>query len=867
MGIFELSDIQGNILHGYGFPVGVYTFVRVPDAERGRALLRDLLSGEHLPHVTDAHRWQHPPGVTLNLALTYAGLQQLATDESLLATLPTAFSTPIRDRAERALGDVGESHPSRWEKDLRSSEEPPHLLIMLASSSCDRQPINRVVNDLDDCLKRHDAECVRRQPVAALKHAREHFGYRDGFGQPAIEGVSQNWPGQGTPQPNTGAWNDVKAGEFLLGHVNEDGDSNIVSWLLRNGTYMVYRKLEQNVRAFEDGLKAAADAYVAAHLQVGAMEGMLSESDACELMAAKLVGRWRTGAAAEIWPGPARPPNDDVVDNDFRYGDDKYGYLCPRGAHIRRANPRDLLGDDGTESRRHRILRRGMPYGEPYPEDPAEQAADGGHRGLIFMCFNADLERQFEVIQGQWCSDGNAFQLGDEQDYLLGNGNGSAKLPDESGTVTIGGATPLVVSARPHLVVTRYCEYLLMPGVKALQHLSERLAAAEPHARPASSPDADKLRQLQAKLEQVPAGEADAIARVVELIREEMRGTYASSRPVRRGQHPKSNGLVRAKFIVDVDAVPEELRIGLFQRSGEYGAWIRFSGSHSVVQSDAKPDARGMAIKVTRVHGHDEILWEGDETGHQDFVLVDHKAFFCRDAAAMVDFAQEITASGRQPPPRALLPRVLAFYFQPNRGEWRCRGLRNLIGVLRQRLANPLNVEYWSQTPYALGPQAVKYAAVPYVKGRAKEPNSWDGLEDAVAASLRPADASFGFKFMVQLQTDEKTMPVEDPTVTWSEAESPFRQVARIEIGQDLGVLTPARRNLAERDLSFSPWHSLLEHRPLGGINRVRHEVYVASRKLRHELNGPKTLPKTKPCAITPTAGDSVSSDAAGSSP
>jgi deferrochelatase/peroxidase EfeB len=128
------------------------------------------------------------------------------------------------------------------------------------------------------------------------------------------------------------------------------------------------------------------------------------------------------------------------------------------GAHIRRTNPRDTK-NLAAQTRRHRIIRRGMPYVDGPP-------AGQGERGLVFICFNADLERQFETIQWHWCEDGNAFGLGRDRDVLFASRDGSGKL-------TIPGDPPHIAPAQPGLVTTRGCEYLLMPGVRALRALAQ----------------------------------------------------------------------------------------------------------------------------------------------------------------------------------------------------------------------------------------------------------------------------------------------------------------------------------------------------------------------------------------------------------
>jgi hypothetical protein len=133
------------------------------------------------------------------------------------------------------------------------------------------------------------------------------------------------------------------------------------------------------------------------------------------------------------------------------------------GAHIRRSNPRDALGFEGRLSFRHRIIRRGMPYGPPLPDGALED--DGAERGLVFVCFNASISRQFEGVQVQWLNDGNIFGLGHDKDYLLGDARTTAKM-------TVQGAPPYFLAPQPSFVTTRGGEYLFVPGRAALRAIA-----------------------------------------------------------------------------------------------------------------------------------------------------------------------------------------------------------------------------------------------------------------------------------------------------------------------------------------------------------------------------------------------------------
>lgn len=288
-----------------------------------------------------------------------------------------------------------------------------------------------------------------------------------------------------------------------------------------------------------------------------------------------------------------------------------------------------------------------------------------------------------------------------------------------------------------------------------------------------------------------------------------------------RDAHPKAVACVRAEFEVEPH-LPEELRVGVFKEPRTYPAHIRFSNASTTVRADSRRDIRGMAIKLLGVEGEKLLERERHETT-QDFVLINTPRFINRN---LIDFYEFLSALRGGP------LRLLGFFLNPLHSPlrvlWR-------IATSFKKYGSLLEVRFWSTTPYLFGSKVVKYSARPRQQEVTRIPKkpSDNYLREAMQRHLGAQDAYFDF--MVQFQTDPGRMPVEDASVTWDEGASPFRKVATIRIpAQDFD--SPERTRFAE-NLSFTPWHSLPEHRPLGSINRARRVVYEVISKYRHERN------------------------------
>ena len=328
-----------------------------------------------------------------------------------------------------------------------------------------------------------------------------------------------------------------------------------------------------------------------------------------------------------------------------------------------------------------------------------------------------------------------------------------------------------------------------------------------------------------------PPNEETAIQYIEQISRQKLEQDYPpNTRPARRDQHPKAHGCVKAEFIVH-DDLPESLRWGIFKQPRTYSAWIRFSSSASMIQPDTKKDAHGMAIKLLEVEGEKVLEQEKHETT-QDFVMANSRVFFVRNTSDYVVFVSAFAKN-----------KLLSFFFGWNPFKWRLHELKNMLSATQQSVYNPLQIQYWSQTPYKLGDNAIKFSAKPQFSKTDPMPTSQnpDFLQEAIAKQL--STEAISFDFMVQVQTDPVKMPVEDSTILWDETLSPFQKVATIHIPVQV-LNSPQQIEFAEA-LSFTPWHSLPEHRPLGSINRVRRKVYEAISKLRHEMNNtPRKEPK-----------------------
>lgn len=292
--------------------------------------------------------------------------------------------------------------------------------------------------------------------------------------------------------------------------------------------------------------------------------------------------------------------------------------------------------------------------------------------------------------------------------------------------------------------------------------------------------------------------------------------------PMRRDVHAKHHGCPKAFFKVNNQHLPPHLRVGVFAQNGKvFPSWLRFSnGSSSADKKDSSGDIRGFAIKLMGVPGP-KLLPDQRNAQTQDFLMMNSKSFFIKKLSNYVAFSDGIAHGKLGMAKFAILHPIVSY---------------RVFKIFRQKVANPLETAFFSATPYKLGNEAIKFGVVPCTKGNSQIPKnpSRDYLREAMSNTLNGQDACFNF--MIQRRKGSfKEMPVEDPTKAWSEEVSPYIPVAQITIPRQQ-FESKKQMDFCE-NLSFTPWHSLAEHRPLGSTNRVRKSVYELISKFRHEFN------------------------------
>jgi Dyp-type peroxidase family len=456
--MLETHDVQGMLFSGYSKQVSaMYLFFSIREPAKAKAWFAAIA-----PQVTAGGTFDRNRDSSLNVAITYKGFASLGLSDATLATFSRPFAEDMSEiNRARLLGDS----PDTWQ--WGKPDHRIHVLLMLFAKNQDVLAARvateraRAADALDELFAIASEDTPARPGHLASE---EHFGFLDGLAQPTIAEYRPD------KQAGNGPGNAVKAGEFILGYENEYGqetDSPILKApdadpeailaggdLGRNGCYLVVRQLSQDVAGLWTMLQS----------ECRRPDGS-SDPAAEEALGAKLVGRWRDGTPIAVSPDHAG--GDPKTHNDFGFTQDPYGYRCPFGAHMRRANPRDTLLASAADSimtdKRHRLLRRGRPYGPPLDDRYHD---DGQARGLVFLTLNANLERQFEFVQHAWITSPNFAGLYDEADPVLG---GRTETP---GIFTIP-KDPIRVRHKtmlPHVDV-KGGAYFFLPSLRALRYL------------------------------------------------------------------------------------------------------------------------------------------------------------------------------------------------------------------------------------------------------------------------------------------------------------------------------------------------------------------------------------------------------------
>jgi deferrochelatase/peroxidase EfeB len=531
----DLADIQGNILSAYGklgFPKGRFITLHISNAAAGRKFVNALL-----PKITTALRWPSPrskippgsvevprPQVAVNIAFSFFGLLALGIPTRTLRGMPDEFIDGMMERAPMLGDDFSKGWDESWDEVWTAARGParisdPKTIHMLVTLNAQMNPDGSPVAALDAMTREIETLCrdlvgvqilsghnrPRQQPAVPYQEltaitARqpdgtviplptEHFGFRDAIGDPVFEG---ELPGRAELQDErgngaidgSGNWRPIATGEFLLGYPDEAQEIAGAAMPLpfsRNGTFMAYRKLHQNVVKFREFMARTAPSF-------GAVFDINNPADALETLKAKIAGRWSDGVPLASAPTAAawrqfnteHPPSTDPTRSaardqaliDFTYKDDLEGLHCPIASHMRRVNTRDGLAPTHTEgsvlNNRRRILRRGLPYGDSPPG-----ASDMDEHGIVMLIVCANLFRQFEFVQQQWINYGLDARSGNDTCPLTGNhsagGDAGPKAKYVIPSDPTSGRPPFIVEGIPQFVETRGGEYFFVPSMTALR--------------------------------------------------------------------------------------------------------------------------------------------------------------------------------------------------------------------------------------------------------------------------------------------------------------------------------------------------------------------------------------------------------------
>lgn len=445
MSTIKLEEIQGFLLHGYKKLAHCnYLLLKITDS----AMFKTWLASIEFQNAK-----KKPGNVCFNISFTARGLTELG----LNVREENGFSIDFiegmdNSHKNRLLGDLEQNSSDKW--DWGSTTKSVDCLLMIFSDT--PSELTTAYEKIQGAYDQNGVQEIAKVDSDLLEDGKEHFGFKDGIVQPQIIGFNAEEEGANALNP----------GEFILGYKNaynvqplspRFNDFDFGS----NGTYMVVRQLEQNVSLFWKKMMTYGDE---------------EKTNAIEI-ASKIVGRWPNGKPL-VLADKSESEVKSLTDFGF-YENDKHGYKCPIGAPIRRTNPRDSIDDAPKQStemvNRHRILRRGRPYGPPVSigmetDKIIETAEDQQKRGLVFVCLNTDISRQFEFIQNNWVNNKKFNGFYNDIDPLIG----SVTKKDDKIQFEIQ-ATPFRkrISNIPEFVNTKGGAYFFLPSIKSIKYLSQ----------------------------------------------------------------------------------------------------------------------------------------------------------------------------------------------------------------------------------------------------------------------------------------------------------------------------------------------------------------------------------------------------------
>ncbi|WP_439484177.1 Dyp-type peroxidase [Cyclobacterium plantarum] len=467
MTTLEKDDIQGLLIRGHGnLSSASYLLYTFTDPVKAKFFLQEII-----PKVTTAS--EKPEEQALQIALTYEGLAFLKLPPPLLSSFCREFKEGMSEiQRQFILGDTGENAPQNW----TWGEKNIHLMLMVFGK--DLEKLESTLSQIKILTASFQVELLHTLPTGMLHAQKEHFGFRDDISRPIIRELLKEVPGD-----TAGTF---PAGEFIMGYKNlydeyapsptvpdvldKEGklpyhpDDATLKDLGKNGTYLVFRQMEQKVHAFWQYMRAQS-----------------SDKASAIALASKMVGRWPDGSPLTLCPNQPDPNLSEANDFGF-WKEDKAGLKCPIGSHIRRTNPRDHLVTENTQkdstemAAKHRMIRKGRPYGPPVtpelkPEEMLDRMEDDRERGLHFICMVTDIRRQFEFVQNNWVNFHKFGGLENDADPIIGN-----HYQDESRKTNEFSIPKYPVRRKlnklPNFTIIKGGAYFFFPGIRALQYMA-----------------------------------------------------------------------------------------------------------------------------------------------------------------------------------------------------------------------------------------------------------------------------------------------------------------------------------------------------------------------------------------------------------